>query len=143
MNWTRGACGFACLTVFFVFASENAGSERSAKTVSRHSESVIQLTEELSIRPTQTTTGADPLFRMEESCFSHAHLGNVAAVVPRMSSFLDVAPTSDIKTGPWSLNNSIPAAYREQGPASLCRYSLSSLNGGERTTAALLPEGLK
>src|SRR5215467_4035036 len=126
MNWTRAACSFAWLTLFSVFASRGAVSGHAWKTMSWHSESVTQLTNELSIRPTQTTAGPDPLFSLDESCLGRADLLNVTTAVPWMSDLLKAAPSSDNKTGFSPLNSSLKAVYREKWPGSLCQYSLSS-----------------
>ena len=141
MNWPRAACRLACFTVLSVFAGEGAGSENPSKATSPGPALVSELTRELSIRPTQTTRGADPLFSLDESCLSHADFNEVAASVPWMSSFLKAAPTRDHKSG---LNSSIPVAYHQKWPGSLCQYSLGSFNArGSASTAALLSEARK
>jgi len=124
MNWPRAIWSLACLTVFSVFTSEGVGSEYPSKAMSLRPELVGQLTKELAIRPTRAATGADTLFNLDESCLGHADLVNATAFVPRVGSFLKAAPTSDNITSSSSLNSSIPAAYHERWPTSLCQYSL-------------------
>lgn len=125
MNRPRAACSLAWLTIFSGIPSEGAGS---VYLLSPRPELVSQLSKELSLKPTETVPGADTLFNLDESCFSHAGLVNVVVVVPSMS-FLKAVPTNDHKMGSSYLNSLIPVAYREKWPIGLCQYSPSSFNG--------------
>ena len=122
MNWPRATCRLTWLTVFSILTAEGVGSEYPSKAISPRPELVVQLTKELSIRPTRTAAGADTLFNLDESCLSHSDIVNTTAVAPRTSRFLEAAPDSDNRKSSSSLNSSIPAAYGKKWPTSLCQY---------------------
>ena len=124
MNWPRAACSLAWLTVFSVLAGENAGSGYRSKATSPPPELVSQASKELSLKPSRPATGVDTQFNLDESCLNHVDLVNVTAVAPS-GSFLKAELTNDNKKGSSRLNSSIPPAYHEKWPTSLCQYSLS------------------
>ena len=108
MNWLR-TVGLLSIVLMLV-AQPGMGQSLPTTVTSASPELVKQLTEGLSITPTQATGGAGTMFRLAKSRLSPTDFSKVAAAVPGMNSFLKAAPPAESTSGFSSLAGSLPGS---------------------------------
>jgi len=105
MNWLRA---ISCWFILSLVVGQLGLSQDTSKATSASPELVDQLTQQLSITPTQATGGAGALFGLAKSRLSPADFSKVASSVPGMDGLLKAAPATDNTSGLSGLTGSLP-----------------------------------
>lgn len=105
MSIWRTLSSAACFTIITGLISTAALAQSASTAAAASPELIGQLTNQLSITPTQAAGGAGALFNLAKSRLSAQDFTKVAGVVPGMGSLLKAAPSSDSSSASSTLSS--------------------------------------
>jgi len=140
----RGLCAAACFLVIVV-CSAHTQAQTTPTTVTKSSSAglISQLTQGLSVTPTQARGGAGALFSLAKSRLSADEFSKVAAAVPGMSGLLKAAPAVGQPSELSSLEGSLPGGLGGLGTMASVAGSFHKLGLSPEMAAKFVPVMMK